>query len=228
VSVYAGVRPLVASPDASVPPSSVSREHQIYEDPSGLVSAAGGKLTTHRAMGEGLVDRVMRALPEARRRAAGPSRTRALPLRDDLFDGEALAGELEARFAVAPLRAEHLVRQYGRDAEPLLAEAPVELRGGIGTSRYTWAEIPWSLRTECAVTLCDLLEHRVRMAYFAPGQGLPELAEIARLAAEAAGWDEDRERREAEAYRDTVRRSYQIAPSRASGGGATSTDASAA
>jgi len=214
VSVYAGVRPLVAPADAEVPPSSVSREHQIYEDPSGLISAAGGKLTTHRAMGESLVDRVVRALPEARRRAAGPSRTRTLPLRDDAFDGAALAERLETRFALPPLRAAHLVRQYGRDAEVLIAEAPSEQRGGIGASRYSWAEIPWCMRTECVVTLCDLLEHRLRMAYFAPGQGLPQLGEIARLAAEAAGWDEERTRREADAYRATVRRRYQIAPSR--------------
>ncbi|NNL66862.1 MAG: glycerol-3-phosphate dehydrogenase/oxidase, partial [Myxococcales bacterium] len=70
VSVYAGVRPLVAPADASAPPSSVSREHQIYEDPSGLISAAGGKLTTHRAMGESLVDRALAGLPADRARAA--------------------------------------------------------------------------------------------------------------------------------------------------------------
>ncbi|HKJ24507.1 MAG TPA: glycerol-3-phosphate dehydrogenase/oxidase [Myxococcota bacterium] len=214
VSVYAGVRPLVAPADAAAPPSSVSREHQIYEDPSGLISAAGGKLTTHRAMGESLVDRVVRALPAARRRAAGPSRTRSLPLRDDAFDGAALAAGLESRFGIEALRAGHLVRQYGREAEALVAEAPAEQREAIGTSRYTWAEIPWCMRSECAVTLCDLLEHRVRMAYFAPGQGLPQLGEIARLAAEAAGWDDARVRSEADAYRATVRRRYQIAPSR--------------
>jgi glycerol-3-phosphate dehydrogenase len=215
VSVYAGVRPLVAPADAEVPPSSVSREHQIYEDPSGMVSAAGGKLTTHRAMGESLVDRALRHLPEERRRAAGPSRTRSLPLRDDDFDGAALATELGERFALGALQAEHLVRQYGRAAEPLLAEAPAEQRAPIGPSRYVWAEVPWCMRTECAVTLCDLLEHRVRMAYFAPGQGLPQLGEIVRLAGDTAGWDEDRRRAEADAYREVVRRRYQISPTRA-------------
>jgi glycerol-3-phosphate dehydrogenase len=214
VSVYAGVRPLVAPADAEAPPSSVSREHQIYEDPSGMVSAAGGKLTTHRAMGESLVDRVLRHLPEERRRAAGPSRTRSLSLRDDDFDGAALAEALDARFGVGALQAEHLVRQYGRAAEALLADAPAELRAPIGPSRYVWAEVPWCMRTECAVTLCDLLEHRVRMAYFAPGQGLPQLDEIVRLAGETAGWGEERRRAEADAYREIVRRSYQISPNR--------------
>jgi len=216
VSVYAGVRPLVAAADATGPPSSVSREHQIYEDPSGLISAAGGKLTTHRAMGESLVDRVVKRLPAARRRAAGPSRTRRLPLRDDGFDVAALCSSLRQRFGVSALQARHLVRQYGREAETLLAASPTELHRPIGASRFSWAEIPWCMRTECAATLCDLLEHRVRMAYFAPGQGLPELGEIAKRAADAAGWDESRAAAEADAYRDTVRRRYQISAVRSS------------
>jgi len=215
VSVYAGVRPLVAPAEAEAPPSSVSREHQIHEDASGLVSAAGGKLTTHRAMGESLVDRVLRHLPEARRRASGPSRTRSIPLRDDAFDGAAAATALVEGYGLSPLRASHLVRQYGRDAEAVLATAPPDARDAIGASRYTWAEIPWVVRRECVVTLCDLLEHRVRMAFFAPGQGLPELAEIARRVGEAAGWDEARILAEADAYRETVRRRYQISPRRA-------------
>jgi len=216
VSVYAGVRPLVAAPDASAPPSSVSRESRIYEDPSGLVSAAGGKLTTHRATGEALVERAVARLPEARRRAAGPSRTATLPLRDDRFDGAALAARLAGRFGVEPLPARHLVATWGRDAEALLEAAPPEQRGRIGESRFTWAEIPWSVATECPASLCDLLEHRVRMAIFAPGQGLPQLHAIARLAAAAAGWCEERTTAEVRAYGDRVRRGYQIvAPSRA-------------
>jgi glycerol-3-phosphate dehydrogenase len=71
------------------------------------------------------------------------------------------------------------------------------------------------MRTECATSLCDLLEHRVRMAIFAVGQGIPELSAIARLAAETAGWDEERTRAESRAYRSAVLRGYQIAPPRA-------------
>jgi hypothetical protein len=42
------------------------------------------------------------------------------------------------------------------------------------------------------------------------GQGLPELDQIARVAAEAAGWDAARTRQEAAAYAAAVRRRYQI------------------
>ena len=77
-------------------------------------------------------------------------------------------------------------------------------------SRFTFAEIPWSLRHECPVSLCDLLERRMRLAIFAVGQGIAELDEIAAVAGEAAGWDPEQVRAEAAAYLDTVRRRYQI------------------
>ena len=88
------------------------------------------------------------------------------------------------------------------------------MRAPIGASQYTFAEIPWSFRTECPVSLCDLLERRIRLALFAAGQGLPQLERIAAAAAEAAGWDEERARAEAATYARTVRRSYQIAAPR--------------
>ena len=212
-SVYAGVRPLPAGPDASTPPSSVSREDRIYRDPSGLLSAAGGKLTTYRAMGEKIVDRVLEQMPRARRRELGRSRTASLPLRDDDFEPQELESGLRLRFGLGPLQSEHLVRTYGARAEALLLAVPEALRRPIGRSRYTLAEIPWTLRTECPATLCDLLERRLRVAMFAPGQGLPELSLIAQTAAEGAGWDADRTRAEMRAYTESVHGRYRIAES---------------
>ncbi len=161
-------------------------------------------------MGETIVDRVQRRLPPSRQAAATASRTATLPLRFDEFDRAELESDLCSRFGVAPWRSAYLVATYGAHAETLLCEAPPELRRPIGTSRYTLAEIPWSFANECPATLCDLLERRLRMAIFAVGQGLPELAEIARTAAQAAGWDAERTRAEACGYAAAVRRRYQI------------------
>ena len=207
-SVYAGVRPLVASEDAGSPVSSVSREHRVETDASGLVSAWGGKLTTHRAMAEDIVDRATRRLAHERR--FGRSRTWELPLRDERIDAAGLAREIEGLHALPPACADELVRSHGAEALVLLAEAPPKLRAPIGSSRFVWAAVPWALRHECAATLCDVLERRVRLAVFAIGQGTAELATLARVAGEAAGWDEARTRAEALAYADAVRRRYQI------------------
>ncbi|RIL02340.1 MAG: hypothetical protein DCC71_16600 [Proteobacteria bacterium] len=208
-SVWAGVRPLVAEGEADVPPSDVSRESEITESASGLVSVAGGKLTTFRAMGKAAMDRVVRRLPAERRRAAGPSDT-AVPIRDDAFVRSELLQELRRRFTLSPRVAEHLVGAWGADAVPLLEAAPEEQRKPIGKSRYLFAELPWSIARECPATLCDVLERRVRLALFAEGQGLPQLAKLAEVAASAAGWDAERTRAEANAYAQAVRRRYQI------------------
>jgi glycerol-3-phosphate dehydrogenase len=209
-SVWAGVRPLIASGDAETPPSDVSRESEITESASGLISVAGGKLTTFRAMGETAMDRVMKRLAASRRGSAGPSRTAALALRDDAFKRADLENEVRRRFTLSPRVADHLITAWGADAIALLDAAPEELRRPIGKSRYLYAEIPWSIRTECPASLCDVLERRVRLALFAEGQGLPQLAQIAEVAAAAAGWDADRTRAEAAAYAAAVRRRYQI------------------
>ncbi len=209
-SVWAGVRPLIASSDAETPPSDVSRESEITESASGLISVAGGKLTTFRAMGEAAMDRVMKQLAARARGAAGPSRTAALALRDDSFERADVELELRRRFTLSPRVADHLITAWGADAIALLDAAPEELRRPIGKSRYLYAEIPWSIRTECPASLCDVLERRVRLALFAEGQGLPQLARIAEVAAAAAGWEAERTRAEATAYAAAVRRRYQI------------------
>lgn len=209
---FAGVRPLVADGDEESPSGSVSREHKIYDDPSGLLSVTGGKLTTYRTMAEAVVKRALRRLPQERQAALGPSLTATLPLREDEFDVAELEAALESRYGLAPHRIAHLVRTHGLDAEELLRVAEPELRRPIGSSRYTYAEIPWCFGTECPVTLCDLLEHRMRLALFAIGQGLPDLDEITQVAAAAAGWDAERAREEAASYVSAVRTRYQIAP----------------
>ncbi len=211
-SVFAGVRALVAPAAGEGPSTKVSRESHVWDEPSGLVSAAGGKLTTHRATAQGIVDRALHHLPAERRRAAGKSRTAELPLRPDDFDRAELKARLGERFGVDTDRAKYLVRTWGAAAETLFEEAPPELHAPIGSTRFTLAEIPWSLRHESAAGLCDLLEHRMRLAIFADGQGLAELDAIAKVAGEALGWDAERRHAECAAYRDAVRTRYQIRP----------------
>jgi len=95
------------------------------------------------------MERVLKRLSPAARRAAGPSRTAALALRDDAFERADLENELRGRFTLSPRVAEHLITAWGADAVAVLDAAPEELRRPIGKSRYLLAEIPWSIRTEC-------------------------------------------------------------------------------
>src|SRR5204862_309816 len=70
VSAFAGLRPLVAPRGkATMSPSAVSREEEVFTSTSGLIPIAGGKLTTYRLVAKTVVDRVVDAL-----RAAGDGR----------------------------------------------------------------------------------------------------------------------------------------------------------
>ena len=94
VSAFSSLRPLVRS-DGS--PTSVSRNHKIWNSPDGVLQIAGGKYTTYRLMGEQAADLVCReiapALANVHRTAqtSFPQRERAIGdaleqhLRDYLF-----------------------------------------------------------------------------------------------------------------------------------------------
>ena len=57
-SVWVGLRPLVAPPrQADGATKTLSREHTIVADPTGLVTVTGGKWTTYRAMAEDVLNR---------------------------------------------------------------------------------------------------------------------------------------------------------------------------
>jgi glycerol-3-phosphate dehydrogenase len=210
VSVYAGVRPLVSAADATAPASSVSREHRISEDPSGLLSIAGGKLTTYRRMAEQIVDRVVAKLPEARRARLARCTTRLRPLRDDSFDQTALSTELAARFALAKETCAALLRRYGADALDMLEAAPVADRAPLSGGRFLRCEVAFSFTHECAASLSDVLERRVRAAVFSIGQGLSDLDQSADVAARARGLDQASTEAEKRAYRARIQTRYRI------------------
>jgi len=210
ISVYAGVRPLVADPHADRPPSSVSREHRFTEDASGLISIAGGKLTTYRAMAEETVDRVLGILPRERVAQLRACGTRERPLRDDRFDRADLSTQLSRSFGFDPRMAERLIGTWGGDIVRLLESASSDERRQIGDSRYLFAEVRWSCEEECAAGLCDVLERRVRLAVFARGQGLPQLPDLARIAQDALGLSDARAREEAELYASMVQQRYTV------------------
>jgi glycerol-3-phosphate dehydrogenase len=80
ISVWAGLRPLVADPNGK--PSDISRSHEIMNPEPGWWDVAGGKLTTYRLMAEQTVDRIVKALRSegCLRSEVRPCRTATEPL----------------------------------------------------------------------------------------------------------------------------------------------------
>src|SRR5213083_2083618 len=200
VAAWAGLRPLLH--EEGKRPSEISRKDEIMVSDTGLVSIAGGKLTTHRRMAERVVDLVVERLG----RAAGACRTASVPLPNGGLAAEELPRLVERVRARLPQLAaggaERLVALHGAGAERLLARACASpaagelLPGGI-----LRAEIAHALDEEMALTLEDLLERRTRLLLFDPGQGLACAAAVADMAAARLGWDRARTAAELEGYR---------------------------
>lgn len=204
---YSGVRPLPYVGELD-DPSKVSRDHEIVVHDgadSGLVTIIGGKLTTHRALGELVVRRLERELG----RRPGPSPTRAARL-PGAPEGEWAAyrrGFIEA--GTLPARtATRLVDTYGVVAEaiarlaeetPELAEVVDEDTGAIA------AEAVHAVAEEGALTLEDVVLRRMAVA-LNRDVGLAAAPAVAAVLVRHAGWSEDRAAAELDRYRAAMRR----------------------
>jgi len=165
VSLWSGVRPLIAQPGKKA--NEVSRKDEIWTSPSGMISIAGGKLSAYRAMAERVVDLVVErlgatALPCSTADAALPGGSRKLRL-----DG------------LDPLAAERLAGLYGDEANEIL------IAGGDVA-----AEAARAVTHEGAATLEDYWVRRSARAWFDEGAGLAALAPAAAAMGALLGWDD--------------------------------------
>lgn len=209
VATWAGMRALVAThPERAA--SAVSREYVIAESPSGLLTMAGGKLTTYRAMAADLVDRVAQLLHTADGRPRAP---RPATDTEPLPGGE--AADLDVLVAAARERganeatARHLVASYGSEVAAILNRVPKNrVLGGplVEGQPEIRAEVEHVVEREMAVRLTDVLVRRLRLYTTAADQGLNAAPAVARKLRKLLGWDADRERAELEAYRREVER----------------------
>jgi glycerol-3-phosphate dehydrogenase len=201
---YSGVRPLPRA-DAGEE-GGVTRRHFIR--PSrvrGLYSVVGGKLTTYRALAEGAVELLFRALG----RTPPPCQTAAVPLPGAaVVDFDAFRRDFEARSTLPPASTARLLRVYGARAAKVLrlAQEDAELSAVISEETGTIAaEVVYAFREEMAETLADCLLRRT-MVGLNGSVGLDALEHAAHVARKFLGWDEGRAAREVEDYRRHVTR----------------------
>jgi glycerol-3-phosphate dehydrogenase len=214
VGAWAGLRPLLD--EAGKRPSEISRKDEVMVDAAtGLVSVAGGKLTTYRAMAERVVDLVCQRLG-----SGTPCRTAALALPGGGCPPSELRALTERVAAalprLAPGAAARLVRLYGTEAEAIAARAGADPPAGEplpGLPDVPRAEIEHALEAEMVLTLTDLLERRTRVLLFAPDQGLAAAETVATLAARRLGWNPARTAAELDDYRGLAERLRGVARS---------------
>jgi glycerol-3-phosphate dehydrogenase len=185
--VWAGLRPLVKSA-SSGRTADLSRRHSVKHSPSGVITVAGGKLTTYREMAADTIDD---AADELERRVR--CKTKRLPLH----------GATGYRDIAAGSPAAHLNNRFGSlaggvsamiTAEPSLGEALVE---GLP---YRRAEALYAVREEMATTLDDVLTRRTRARLFDRAATVAAAPAVAALIAGELGWDQEEQQRQVDDF----------------------------
>jgi glycerol-3-phosphate dehydrogenase len=205
-SSFAGLRALVETGADSKAPSSVPREEVILESASGMLTVAGGKLTTHREIAEKLVTRVMKDLG----RAPGVCPTRETPLPGARAD---IGGERDGVEALATLprvAREILVARYGTraaiPAQIASSNASLALPLAVGCP-VIGAEVIHAARNEMVSHLADFMVRRTAMVWRYPLEADAAAPTVARLMSTELRWSPAHEADELAAYRaDMTRR----------------------
>ncbi len=197
ISTFAGVRPVIDS-GTSVAPSKEKREHSLWKIP-GLISVAGGKLTTFHLIAKQVLTQVMNELQPSKK-------TRDIDLDFAVFES---CENLPKLSLSAPV-AEHLAACYGGLAAELIAQIEPRLFSPVGYSRNLWAQLIWAVKYEQVVHLDDLLLRRTRVGNLLPDGGLNEIQKIKHLCFEFLPWDETQWQQEIERYRNIWMSCYSL------------------
>jgi glycerol-3-phosphate dehydrogenase len=207
VSAFAGLRALVVSGENSGGlPSSLSREEMVVVSRTGLISLAGGKLTTHRRAAIVVVRHVV---AELRRRGDRRPFPKSRSHRRPLVGAVAGGGPARHPHDGGATADDHLRSRYGRRLADVLA-----LLDGPGPQRQRLlpalrdlrGEVGVAVASEMAVRVEDVLRRRLSVTLRDPEQGLGVAAEVAAMMANELGWDDVRRREEEAAYAVAVAR----------------------
>jgi len=208
VSAWVGLRPLLRADHAD--PSQVSREHKVFASEQGLITIAGGKLTTYRVMARDVVDRVAARLRELDGRSLPPrAQTDKLPLPGGEAAELDVLGEAARARGASEATARHLVASYGSEAAAVLNLVDRDRRLGdaiIAGRPEIWAEIAYAVERELAVRVQDVLVRRLHLFYEVPDHAQSVVTKVAARMKQLLGWDDVREAEELRDYFQVVER----------------------
>ncbi len=198
ISTCAGLRPLVMQQGKSA--TKTSREHEIWTTLSGLVTVAGGKLTTYRLMAEELVNDVGKRL---RSESNVVPKQPCLTARVPLVEGNAVSasGGLPADVI------EHLDHAHGPEMGRVVE---IARRGAhlahpiVDGLPYIWAEVQYAAEQEMALTATDILERRMHILNESRDMGISIAPEVAARLGDLMDWDKTEIERELRGYQEQV------------------------
>ncbi|NXJ69237.1 GPDM protein, partial [Rostratula benghalensis] len=200
LAAWSGIRPLVTDP-SSKDTQSISRNHVVTISESGLVTIAGGKWTTYRAMAQDTID----AAVQEHNLKAGSSKTIGLQLQGAEDWSPTLYIRLVQDYGLESEVAQHLAATYGDKAFEVAKIAqvtgkrwPIVGKRLVSEFPYIEAEVVYGIK-EYARTAVDMISRRTRLAFLnvqAAEEALPRIVDIM---ARELNWSEQKKKEEFEA-----------------------------
>ncbi|NEP17173.1 MAG: glycerol-3-phosphate dehydrogenase [Leptolyngbya sp. SIO4C1] len=187
---YSGVRPLPYAEGKK--PSSITRSHVLYdhakEGVNNLISLIGGKLTTHRQVGEEMVEAALRK----QKRTVGQSPTRKAPLPGAIkpTDERVQAAIATYSSCVSREAMDHLFALYGARAPEVMAL--IEATPALGEPLVAGlpdvrAQAVYAVQSELAQTILDICRRRTALSMLG-GYGLEAAKAVAETLQQHCGW----------------------------------------
>ncbi|NXI20833.1 GPDM protein, partial [Sterrhoptilus dennistouni] len=199
LAAWSGIRPLVTNPD-SKDTQSLSRNHVVTVSDSGLITIAGGKWTTYRAMARDTIDTAIRE----HNLKAGSCRTMGLQLEGAQDWSPTLYIRLVQDYGLESEVAQHLASTYGGKAFEVAKIAqvtgkrwPIVGKRLVSEFPYIEAEVVYGVK-EYARTAVDIISRRTRLAFLnvqAAHEALPRIVDIM---AKELNWCEQKKKEELE------------------------------
>eukprot|EP00794_Sanderia_malayensis_P017819 gene17819-19597_t len=208
LAAWSGIRPLVTDP-SSKDTQSVSRNHVIEISEKKLITIAGGKWTTYRAMAADTVDALVKTF-------GFPSKQ--CQTEDIILEG----GEgwtptsfirLVQDFGLEPEVAKHLSRSYGSKAAQVAKMAKITGKRWPVVGERLVDEFPYIEAEEFAVTTVDMIARRLRLSFLNVQAAEDILPKVVQIMGHELGWDEAKQMEELESskrYLDEMGYFYRV------------------
>jgi glycerol-3-phosphate dehydrogenase len=208
LGTWAGLRPLVADPEASGRTADLSRRHKVRRSASGVVTITGGKLTTYREMAADTIDEVLSEVLDSDRITRFRRRSKTKHIK--IHGANGYEELIDSADTISPLGGDQVRRladRYGSDATTVLAIAesdPSLAEPLVPGLPYLRAEAIFAVRYEMATTVDDILSRRTRARLETRDASADAAAAVAALLAPELGWDEAEQTRQVADYRARI------------------------
>ena len=193
-AVWSGLRPLVKSVNGekiSSRTADLSRRHKVSKSKSGVITIAGGKLTTYRKMAQDTIDEALTQLQKSAK-----CKTKNLKL----IGATTSTPKTNAKSAM------HLAARFGTEAKlinEMIAENPILGEQLIAGLPYLKAEAVFAVKYEMARTLDDILSRRTRARIINRRASVASARAVAELIAPLLNWGEQEINNQVLAYCDS-------------------------